>query len=397
MLRLHVTTAGESHGRGLAVTVTGLPAGLELSKEAIDRDLARRQRGYGRGARMQIEADEADVIAGLRHGRTLGSPVTILIWNRDWPNWQEDMAPWPAPAQSPTRPEVRKPRPGHADLPGALKYGVRDIRDILERSSARETAARVAAGAVCKQLLALFGIRVRSQVLQIGDVQAAPADLADDQAWERVEQSPVRCADAEASQRMCEAIDAARDAGDTLGGVGQVAAIGCPPGLGGYATWHERLDAALAWALMSIPSVKAVSIGDGWASASRPGSQVHDEIIPAPDRPWRLAHKTNCAGGVEGGMSNGEPILAHLAFKPIPTLRQPLASVNLDTGRPDPAHAERSDVCIVPAGCVVAEAMAAIVLADLTLHKFGGDSIGDTLAAWQSYLRRLEAAVAKDE
>ena len=388
--RLAVLTSGESHGRGLAVTVAGLPAGLEIDAGVVDAELRRRQGGYGRGGRMKIEADRADFLSGVRHGRTLGTPVTVLVWNRDWANWQEDMSPWPLTGgQRPSRPAVRKPRPGHADLAGALKFGHRDIRDVLERASARETAARVVAGAICKQLLDALGILVRSQVVAIGSVRAQPADLADDGVWAAVEASDVRCADEEAAAEMRTVIDRAREAGDTLGGIGEVVAVGVPPGLGSYATWGERLDARLAAALVSIPSVKAVEIGDGWAAASAPGSEVHDEIVIDDRRPWGTRRATNRAGGLEGGVTNGEPVVARVAFKPIPTLRRPLRSVDLDQGKAAEAHAERSDTCIVPAGCVVAEAMVAMVLADAVLEKFGGDNMSDLLAAHRHYIERL--------
>ncbi len=396
-MRLRVTTAGESHGRGMIAVISGLPAGLQIDKSLIDAELSRRQRGYGRGERMKIEADAADVLSGIRHGRTIGSPVTVVVWNRDWQNWQEDMAAWLEAGQQPTRAAVRKPRPGHADLAGLYKYGLFDIRDILERASARETAARVAAGAICKQLLAEFGITIRSQVLRIGTVEASPADLSDEQTWQRVEDSPVRCADERASELMCREIDMAREEGDSLGGVGEVVAFGVPPGLGSYASWEERIDAALAWAVMSIPSVKAVEIGDGWTCAEKPGSQVHDEIILDQRRPWGIGRGSNRAGGVEGGITNGEPVVVRAAFKPIPTLRKPLASVNLDTGQSEEAHAERADVCIVPAGCVVAEAMVAIVFGDFLLRKFGGDHIEDVKQAYQAYLKRLSDMVRGDE
>lgn len=394
--RLTFSSAGESHGRGLVAVLGGLPAGLEVDRGAVAEELRRRQRGYGRGGRMAIEADEADFLAGVRHGRTLGSPIAVLIWNRDFANWQADMAAFAEPCQEPTRPAVRKPRPGHADLAGGLKYGHHDLRNVLERASARETAARVAIGALCKQFLALFGIAVRSQVLAIGEVQAQPADLSREEDWARVEASDVRCADAEAEAAMRAAIDAAGQDGDTLGGIGEVVAIGVPPGLGSYVSWDERLDAALAAALMSVPSVKAVEIGEGLSLARLRGSAAHDGIVPDASRPWKLGRTSNRAGGLEGGVTNGEPVMARVAFKPIPTLQRPLQSVNLDTGAPEAAHAERGDVCVVPAGCVVAEAMMALVLADAMLCKFGGDCMEDTLAAYKAYLARLEGTVGED-
>lgn len=394
--RLSFSSAGESHGRGLVAVVDGLPAGLEVDRGAVTEELRRRQCGYGRGGRMAIEKDEADFLAGVRHGRTLGSPIAVVIWNRDFANWQADMAAFNEPFQEPTRPAVRKPRPGHADLAGGLKYGHSDLRNVLERASARETAARVAVGALCKRFLAVFGIVVRSQVLAIGDVQAKPADLSQDDEWARVEASDVRCADAEAEAAMRAAIDAAGQEGDTLGGIGEVVGLGVPPGLGSYVAWDQRLDAALAAALMSVPSVKAVEIGDGWSLARLRGSAAHDGIVPDAGRPWKLGRTSNRAGGLEGGVTNGEPVVARVAFKPIPTLQRPLPSVNLDTGAPEAAHAERGDVCIVPAGCVVAEAMMALVIADAMLCKFGGDCIEDTVAAYSAYLARLGGTVGEN-
>jgi chorismate synthase len=390
MRRLDFKTAGESHGRGLVALLSALPAGLRVDLPALNAELRRRQHGYGRGARMAIEADEADILAGVRHGLTTGAPLALAIWNRDFVHWQADMAVELAPGQEPTRPPLRRPRPGHADLAGAMKHGLHDLRDVLERASARETAARVAAGAVCGQFLGRFGIILRSHVRALGSADATAADLSSDEVWRAVEASPVRCADVEAEAAMIAAIDAARAAGDTLGGIGEVVAFGVPPGLGSYTSWDARLDAALAAALMSIPSVKAVEIGDAWASARLPGSRVHDEIVPDPRRPWGAGRASNRAGGLEGGVSNGEPIVLRVAFKPIPTLVRPLASIDLDSREPEAAHHERSDVCIVPAGCVVAEAMTALILADALLLKFGGDHIDDTLAAFEHYLRRLE-------
>jgi chorismate synthase len=393
MTRLDLKTAGESHGPGLVALLTGLPAGLPVDLPALNADLCRRQSGHGRGDRMKIESDEAEILAGVRHGHTTGAPVALLVWNRDFAAWQADMAAHFAPGQEPTRPPLRRPRPGHADLAGAMKYDHFDLRDVLERASARETAARVAAGAVCRQLLARFGVVLRSRVLSIGSASAPSADLQSrgplDDVWATIESSPVRTHDAEAEAAMVSAIDAARADGDTLGGVGEVIAFGVPPGLGSYASWDARLDGALSAALMSIPSVKAVEIGDGVAAAHLPGSQVHDEIVPSPARPFGVSRSSNHAGGVEGGVSNGEPIVLRIAFKPIPTLVRPLASVNLDSHQAQPAHHERSDVCVVPAGCIVAEAMAALILADALLAKFGGDHLDDTVAAFEHYLHRL--------
>ncbi len=393
MTRLDLKTAGESHGRGLVALLTGLPAGLPVDLPSLNADLRRRQLGHGRGDRMKIESDEGEILAGVRHGHTTGAPVALLVWNRDFAVWQADMAAHLAPGQEPTRPPLRRPRPGHADLAGGMKFGHYDLRDVLERASARETAARVAAGAVCRQLLARFGVVLRSRVLFIGSASAPAADLESrgplDDVWQTIESSPVRTDDPEAEAAMVSAIDAARAEGDTLGGVGEVIAFGVPPGLGSYTSWDARLDGALAAALMSIPSVKAVEIGDGLASARLPGSQVHDEIVPDSMRPYGAGRASNRAGGVEGGVSNGEPIVLRVAFKPIPTLVRPLGSMNLDSHQSQPAHHERSDVCIVPAGCVVAEAMTALALADALLVKFGGDHLDDTVAAFEHYLHRL--------
>ncbi len=386
LFKLRITTAGESHGRALVATIEGLPAGLAVAPEAINAELRRRQGGYGRGGRMKIERDEVDILSGVRGGKTIGSPVCVAVWNRDWVNWQERMSPVPDAELGPL---VRKPRPGHADLAGALKFGHRDIRNVLERASARETAARVAVGAICKLLLAELGIAIRSQVLRMGGVAAEPADLCDEDAWAAVEASPVRCADSRAAEAMMREIDAAREAGDSLGGAAEVVAFGVPPGLGSYATWWQRLDARLGAAMLSVPSAKAVEIGEGIAVAGDRGSGAHDEILPAPDRPWRTKRATNRAGGIEGGVTNGEPVRVKVFFKPIPTLTQPLASVDLDSGEPAQAHAERSDVCVVPAAAVVAEAMMAIIIADAALEKFGGDCMEDLKGAYAAYLDRL--------
>ena len=380
---LRFLTAGESHGQMLVVIVEGLPADLPLVAEDVDRDLARRQLGYGRGGRMRIEHDHAQIIAGVRHGRTLGSPVALLVPNRDWPNWQERMAVAPGPAIEP----VTRVRPGHADLAGALKYGQRDVRNVLERASARETAARVAAGAIARCLLGQAGVDVRSYTVAIGGQTARtqPRSKAD---WEHVEGSPLRCPDAEAEKGMIAAIDAAREAGDTLGGVFAVEATGVPIGLGSYVHWDRRLDGRLAQALMSIPSVKGVEVGAGFAAAALAGSRVHDVFRSPTDkaRPW--ARQSNNAGGLEGGVSNGEAIVLHAACKPIPTLGNPLPSLDLVSGQPVAAHHERSDVCVVPAAGVVGEAMVCLVLADALLEKFGGDNLAE--------LKRGLAAFADD-
>ena len=389
-------TAGESHGRALVVILEGIPAGLPIDLDAITRDLRRRQGGYGRGRRMAIESDRAEVISGIRAGQTIGGPIAMLIENRDWPNWQQTMhvePEAPAGASGARRPTVTRPRPGHADLAGVAKYGRGDVRDVLERASARETAARVAAGAVARQLLAATGIRITSHVFAIGPIQLpdhltvsfeAAAALPDD--------SPLRCIDADVERRMIGEIDGARDAGDTLGGAFEVIAAGVPVGLGSYVQWDRKLDGQLAQAIMSIPAIKAVGIGLGPEVAGRPGSRVHDEIVPdtVGARAMGLARPTNHAGGLEGGVTNGEPLRASAWMKPISTLMKPLRSVDLVTMQEAPAAIERSDVCAVPAAAVVGEAMVALVLADALTGKFGGDSMPDlerALAASDAGLR----------
>ena len=375
---LRFLTAGESHGPALVTIVEGLPAGVPIDAAAIDRDLARRQRGYGRGGRQKIERDAARILAGVRHGRSIGSPIALVIDNRDAPNWERVMSV--APIEDAPAPVTRL-RPGHADLAGALKHGYDDVRDVIERASARETAARTAAGGIAKALLTALGIAVRSEVAQIGDVHASPT-------WDdaRVEASEVRCGDAAASARMIEAIDAARRDGDTLGGVVAVRATGVPPGLGTYAQWDRRLDGRLAQAILSIPSVKALSIGEGAQVAAERGSAAHD---PIEVREGRFTRARNRAGGLEGGVTNGEDVVLWASFKPISTLMRPLPSADLATGEPSPAHIERSDVCVVPAGGVVCEAVVALVLADAMLEKFGGDSLEDVEAALARYRARL--------
>jgi chorismate synthase len=378
---LRFLTAGESHGPALVVIVEGLPAGLDVDLEAVDADLARRQLGYGRGQRMKIERDRAEVLSGLRRGRTLGSPVSLVIHNRDWANWQRTMPVGPDPlpeATGPLRPPVTRPRPGHADLAGAVKYEVNDLRDVLERASARETAARVAAGAFARQLLARFGVKVASHVTRIGS-----AGLGDGRHVTMAEieglatDAPLRCVDPAVERAMVEAVDAARQAGDTLGGAFEVVASGVPIGLGSYVQWDRKLDGRLAQALMSIPAIKAVGVGLGPAVARLPGSAVHDEILPAPgaDRQPAIARPTNRAGGLEGGVTNGEEVRVSGFMKPIATLMKPLQSVELTTMEPSAAAIERSDVCAVPAAAVVAEAMVSLVLADALLERFGGDSV----------------------
>lgn len=390
-------TAGESHGRALVVILEGIPAGLPLDLDAITRDLQRRQGGYGRGRRMAIESDRADVLSGVRSGETLGGPIAMLIENRDWPNWQQTMhvgAEAPEGASGARKPPVTRPRPGHADLAGVAKYARSDVRDVLERASARETAARVAAGAVAKQLLGRVGARLTSHVISIGSVRIdAPSDVSYERAAALPDDSPVRCIDAAVERRMIEAIDRAREAGDTLGGAFEVIASGVPVGLGSYAQWDRKLDGQLAQALMSIPAIKAVGIGLGPEGAQRPGSRVHDEILPDPDRRTQtgMLRPTNNAGGLEGGVTNGEDLRVTAWMKPISTLMKPLRSVDLTTMEEAPAAIERSDVCAVPAASVVGEAMVALVLADALTERFGGDSLGDLERAVEASRQSLRA------
>jgi chorismate synthase len=382
---LRFTTAGESHGPGLVAVVEGLPAGLEITPDDLDRDLARRQLGHGRGGRMKIESDRAEVSAGIRHGRTLGSPVALLIENRDHKNWAERMNPWPVEEQID---EVHLPRPGHADLAGVMKFGHTDVRNVLERASARETAARVAAGGLAKAFLRPLGISVHSHVVQIGSEQAPPREIAGPGDFAQVDESPVRCLDADASAAMVAEIDRARKANESLGGVFEVWAFGVLPGLGSHVSWDTRLDARLAWALMSIHAMKGVEIGDGFDVAGRVGSQAHDEIF------WSEQHgfvrDTNRAGGFEGGMTSGEPVVARVAMKPLPTLTKPLRSVDIESKQPTEALRERTDSCTVPAAGVVGEAMVALELARACRDKFGGDGMSDVLAAVNAYRERIE-------
>jgi chorismate synthase len=395
---LRFLTAGESHGQALVVVLDGMPAGLPFDEAVLTADLRRRQGGYGRGRRMAIESDTAEVLSGVRKGETLGGPIALLIRNRDWTNWQNTMHVGPEPLPGATgarRAPVTRPRPGHADLAGALKYEREDMRDILERASARETTARVAAGAVARQLLARFGIEVRSHVFALGGVRL-PEDAAP--AFEAVAaipaESPLRCVDSAIEQRMVEAIDRAREAGDTLGGAFEVIARGVPVGLGSHVQWDRKLDGRLAQALMSIHAIKGVGIGLGTRVADLPGSQVHDEILlptaVEPARDLGVVRPTNRAGGLEGGITNGEDVRVSAYMKPIATLMKPLRSVDLATGVESPAAIERSDVCAVSAAGVIGEAMVCLVLADAFLEKFGGDSVGeiaDNLTAARTRVR----------
>lgn len=394
MPRFTFRTAGESHGRGLVALIEGVPAGLSLEMERdVDPELRRRQGGHGRGRRMQIEADRAELLSGVRLGETLGSPLAMVVWNRDWENWQAAMSPLPPdPGVNPKalRPHYL-PRPGHADLAGALKYDRRDVRDVLERASARETAARVACGAVAKRLLAEFGISVSSHVVSIGpEASTPPAPLPPD-VNAAADADPVRCLDPEASARMVAAIDAAKERGDTLGGIFEVVATGLPVGLGSHVSWDAKLDGRLAGALMSIQGVKGVEIGQGFEGARTPGSQLHDPIVAAPEKPrsGALGRSSNRAGGLEGGITTGEPLVVRGAMKPISTLRRPLPSVDLRDGSPGDAAVERSDVCAVPAAAVVGEAMVALVLADVFLDKFGGDALAEVRRNFDAYVAHL--------
>jgi chorismate synthase len=383
-MALRLITAGESHGPGLTCILEGMPAGLELDRDALNRDLARRQLGHGRGGRMKIERDQVEVTGGVRHGRTLGGPIALQVTNRDYANWEERMNPWPVDGAIP---EVHLPRPGHADLVGTQKYGLTDVRDILERASARETAARVAGGAVAKGFLAALGVEVFSHVIQITSVEAPRRDDLVPTDFANVDESPVRCLDAEASTAMVAEIDRLRKANESLGGVFEVRAFGLVPGLGSHVAWEQRLDGRIGQALLSIQAIKAVSIGDGLEVAGLPGSQAHDEIFYAPERGYY--RQTNRAGGLEGGMTTGEPLVVRGAMKPLPTLTKPLRSVDIATHEPTEALRERTDSCTVPAAGVVGEAMVAFVLADAYRIKFGGDHIDDVRAALRAYEERI--------
>lgn len=395
-MRFHFHTAGESHGRGLVTLIEGVPAGLSLlAARDIDPDLRRRQGGYGRGDRMKIEQDVTDVLAGVRLGETLGSPIALAIWNRDWPNWEEAMSATPLAADAMSDDAMRRvhlPRPGHADLVGVLKYDRTDARDILERASARETTARVAAGAVAKRLLAELGISIGSHIVMLGGIEAVvPPELPED-LNAAADASPVRTLDGASEARMIERIDAAREAGDTLGGAFEVIARGVPVGLGSHVAWDRRLDGRLAQAMMSIQAMKGVEIGLGFEAARRPGSAVHDEIeVGAGTRTGGYRRTGNNAGGLEGGMTTGAPLVVRVAMKPLSTLMQPLRSIDLRTGARADAVRERSDVIALAAAGVVGEAMMAMVLADAVLEKFGGDSMLELRRNFESYLAQLEA------
>jgi chorismate synthase len=381
---LRLLTAGESHGPGLVGILEGLPAGVSVRPEAIAADLARRRHGHGRGGRQRFEADAFEIVSGVRHGRSLGSPIALTIPNVEFDRkYREVMGVTgePAPGDALTR-----PRPGHADLVGALKYGFDDVRNVLERASARETAARVALGALCRSFLAALGIEVVSHVVQIGKVKTRVRPPAPDE-MAAVDASPVRCADPVAAAAMVAEIDRLRAAKDSVGGVFEVVAYGVPPGVGSYVHWDRKLDARLAAALMSIQSVKGVEVGDGFATAARPGSKAHDEIEVGRD--GRIGRRTARAGGIEGGMSTGQPIRVRAAMKPFSTVPRPLDTVDLATGRPAVAIKQRTDACAVPAGGVVGEAAVAFVVADAVVEKFGGDSLDQVREALERYLEGL--------
>ena len=383
-MSLRLITAGESHGPGLTCIVEGLPAGLELDLEAINADMARRQLGHGRGGRMKIERDAAEVTSGVRHGRTLGGPIALLVANRDYANWEERMNPWPVEAAVP---EVHLPRPGHADLAGVQKFGFTDVRNVLERASARETAARVAGGAIAKAFLRALGVEIVSHVTQIGSVRAPEPDGLVLEDFAGVDASPVRCLDPEASKGMVEEINVLRKRNESLGGVFEVRAFGLVPGLGSHVSWEERLDGRIGLAMLSIQAIKGCGIGDGFDLAGRPGSAAHDEIFFDEERGY--FRETNRSGGVEGGMSTGEPLVVRCAMKPLPTLTKPLRSVDIATRLPAEALRERTDSCTVPAAGVVGEAMLAIVLASAYRDKFGGDHVDDVKAALAAYEERI--------
>jgi chorismate synthase len=383
-------TAGESHGQGLVAIVEGVPSGLALLEDDVNADLARRQHGYGRGGRMKIEHDRIRILSGVRRGKTLGSPIALLLMNKDWENWREVMAVEPGNGPAPKAEAL--PRPGHGDLAGALKYDATDIRDILERASARETAARVAAGAVCRRFLRELGVEIASHVVRIGGAVSepvAPAKLVSAAGRARVERSPVRCYRADAEAAMVRAIDEAITNRDTVGGVVEAVAVGCAVGLGSHVHWDRKLDGRLAHAVLSIPAIKGVEIGLGFTTAALPGSRVHDEIHYR-SREKRYYRRTNNAGGLEAGITNGEPLVVRAAMKPLSTLRKPLKSVNIRDKSRGLAIRERSDVCAVPAAGVVVEAMVALVLAEAYTEKFGGDSIGEVKRNLTTYQRAIE-------
>ena len=396
---LRYLTAGESHGPYLTMIIDGVPAGFPIDISKINHDLWRRQQGYGRGGRMLIEKDEVQIRSGIRWGETLGSPVALGIDNRDWKNWTKKMSP--APEDRDEKIAVTKPRPGHADLTGVLKYDRSDIRDVLERASARDTVSRTAVGSFSKQLLSPFGIRVMGYIRSIGNVPSKTNDLSFEEIYARADESPVRTADKEAEAKMIELIEACKKSGDTLGGVFEVVALGLPPGMGTHTQWDRKLDGRLAQALMSIQAIKGVEIGLGFEMARRRGSQVHDEIFFDPAKmvtegtprivPTGFYRGSNNSGGTEGGMTNGAPLIVRVAMKPISTLMSPLQSVDLRSKQPADASVERSDVCAAPAAAVVGESVVAFELADAFLEKFGGDSLREIKRNYESYLERIKS------
>ncbi|MFQ5574209.1 MAG: chorismate synthase [Terriglobia bacterium] len=381
---LRFMTAGESHGKALLAIVEGVVAGLELQAETIDRDLARRQLGHGRGKRMSIEKDQVEILSGVRFGRTMGNPIGLMIRNRDWPNWEKTMD---AREEASDIAALTRPRPGHADLAGLMKYGHKDIRNVLERSSARETAARVAVGAICKSLTALLGVQIVSHVTRIGRAVAEGGQIPSADDMSTIDASPVRCFDKSVEAAMVDEIDAAVSDKDTVGGVFEVIAYGCPPGLGSFATWDGKLDGRISRAITSIPAVKGVELGSAFEQAQSRGSVAQDEIFYAPAGGFRRG--TNRAGGLEAGVTNGEPLLVRAAMKPIPTLGKPLRTVDVESKAEATAFKERADVCAVPAAAVIAEAVVAIELAAAAVEKFGGDSAADMVRSWESYRERL--------
>jgi chorismate synthase len=386
MTALRFFTAGESHGPALIGILEGIPAGLSLSSDDIDKELMRRQTGYGRGGRMKIEQDHAEIISGVRWGKTIGSPISLFIENKDWKNWQEGMSSEGRYEHSISA--VTRPRPGHADLAGILKYAQKDIRNILERSSARETAARVAIGAVTKKFLSEFGIIINSYVIQIGNVRMLKTEAISKEIFQKAEASPVRCPDEETTKKMIKLIDKAVKNGDSLGGIFEIVATGIPPGLGSHIQWDMKLDARLSMAISSIQAIKGVEVGLGFKIAEKFGSEVMDEIFYK--RKSGFYRKTNNAGGIEGGMSNGMPIVIRAAMKPIPTLKKPLRSVDIITRENIKAAYERSDTCAVPAASIIGEAMTAITIADALLEKFGGDSIDETKRNFDAYIEYIK-------
>ena len=376
---LRILTAGESHGKSLVGIIEGFPSNVKIDIHEIHQDLARRQRGYGRGGRMKIEQDQVEILSGIRNGKTLGSPIAFLIKNRDYENWEPYMNPIKADVETK---KVTNPRPGHADLTGALKYGFDDVRNVLERSSARETAVRVAAGSIVKQLLKVFDIEAAAHVTAIGKAELEEKKW-DFEVIKGAEESPVRCADAEVERQMMQAIDHAKEAGDSLGGIFEIHIKGLPVGLGSYVQWDRKLDAKLAYALMSIQAIKGVEFGYGFENAQKPGSQVHDEIVYQEDR--GIYRSTNHAGGIEGGMTNGEAIVIRCAMKPIPTLCKPLRTIDIQTKETADASVERSDTCAVPAASVVGEMVALTVIGEEFIRKFGGDSLEEMVQRWKAY------------